>query len=82
MKTDGPPGRPLGGVGGRSSLTDAIHVSEAPAYGVGGSSSSFKSELIGLPRGVDGGRGWINFGTMTLSLPRTKIAPALLAVPQ
>jgi hypothetical protein len=28
-----------------------------------------------------GGMGWINLGTTTKSLPRTKIAPALLAVP-
>lgn len=28
-----------------------------------------------------GGRGWISFGTTTRSLPKTKIAPALFAVP-
>ena len=28
-----------------------------------------------------GGNGWISFGTTTRSLPNTKIAPALLAVP-
>jgi hypothetical protein len=29
-----------------------------------------------------GGNGWMSFGTTTRSLPRTKIAPALFAVPQ
>lgn len=28
-----------------------------------------------------GGKGWISFGTTTKSLPKTKIAPALFAVP-
>lgn len=30
---------------------------------------------------IAGGRGWISLGTTTRSLPRTKIAPALFAVP-
>jgi len=30
---------------------------------------------------IAGGNGWINLGTTTRSLPKTKIAPALFAVP-
>jgi hypothetical protein len=30
---------------------------------------------------IAGGKGWISFGTTTRSLPKTKIAPALFAVP-
>ena len=84
MKTLGPPGRPRGGVGGLSSFTLAIHVSDTPwMNGVGGSSSMSRPVPgAGLPRGVFGGSGWISLGTMTLSLPSTKMAPALLAVPQ
>lgn len=32
-------------------------------------------------KGTAGGKGWMSFGTTTRSRPKTKIAPALLAVP-
>jgi len=31
---------------------------------------------------IAGGNGWMSFGTTTRSLPNTKIAPALFAVPR
>jgi hypothetical protein len=77
-------GRPRGGVGGRSSLIAAIHVSGTPGWGVGGSSSISSPAAPKLPgvRGVEGGSGWMSLGTITRSRPSTRIAPALLAVPQ
>lgn len=30
---------------------------------------------------IAGGKGWMSFGTTTRSLPKTRIAPALFAVP-
>jgi hypothetical protein len=69
-------GLPLGGVGGLSSLMAAIQVS-VMGCGVGGSSStsSAESQVFGVPFRF-GGRGWISLGTITRSLPSTKMAPA------
>lgn len=69
-------GLPLGGVGGLSSLMAAIQVS-VMGCGVGGSSStsSAESPVFGVPFEF-GGRGCINLGTITKSLPSTRMAPA------
>jgi hypothetical protein len=40
------------------------------------------SMLPALPYSADGGNGWISFGYSVKSLPSTKMAPALFAVPQ
>ena len=82
-------GRPLGGVGGRSSLMAAIQVSFM-GCGVGGSSSASSLLSLALMAAEElGGRGWISLGTMTKSRPSTRMAPAqstntpqILALPQ
>ena len=68
-------GLPLGGVGGLSSLIAAIQVSFM-GCGVGGSSSTSSplSVALGVPFEL-GGKGCISLGTMTRSLPSTRIAP-------
>lgn len=63
-------GRPLVGVGGLLALSSCIHVSSMRRSG------DVSGELM------TGGKGWISFGTTTRSLPKTRIAPALFAVPQ
>jgi hypothetical protein len=40
------------------------------------------SVLPADPYNADGGSGWMSFGYSVRSLPKTKIAPALFAVPQ